>query len=62
MLPITPVVAEGETDPNRPIITQAVKAQMKERATERKREFSLPNGAEVKACGGGDQQMDEADA
>ena len=29
MLPITPVVAEGETDPNRPIITQAAKPQIK---------------------------------
>ena len=27
--PITPVVAEGETEPKRPIITQPARAQMK---------------------------------
>ncbi len=38
---------------------EAVKAQMKERAEERK-EFRMPNGAKVMACGGGDQQMEDA--
>lgn len=38
---------------------EAVRAQMKDRAGERK-EFSLPTGAEVRACGGGDQQMEGA--
>ncbi|MFP4275704.1 MAG: magnesium-protoporphyrin IX monomethyl ester cyclase, partial [Paracoccaceae bacterium] len=38
---------------------EAVKAQMKERASERRGEFRMPNGAQVKACGGGDQQMEE---
>ena len=37
----------------------AVKAQMQERATERKAEFRMPNGAEVMACGGGREQMQE---
>lgn len=37
----------------------AVAAQMKQRATER-REFVLPNGAQIKSCGGGDQQMEDA--
>ena len=37
----------------------AVAAQMKERATQR-REFVLPNGAQIKSCGGGDQQMEDA--
>jgi anaerobic magnesium-protoporphyrin IX monomethyl ester cyclase len=39
---------------------EAVKAQMKDRAVERSRDFRMPNGAEVKACGGGDQQMEDA--
>jgi anaerobic magnesium-protoporphyrin IX monomethyl ester cyclase len=39
---------------------EAVRAQMKDRASERAAGFSLPNGAQVKACGGGDQQMEEA--
>jgi anaerobic magnesium-protoporphyrin IX monomethyl ester cyclase len=38
----------------------AVKAQMKERALERTQSFKMPNGAEVRACGGGDQQMEDA--
>jgi len=38
---------------------EAVKAQMKERAGERREGFRMPNGAEVKACGGGNQQMEE---
>ncbi|WP_431299484.1 magnesium-protoporphyrin IX monomethyl ester anaerobic oxidative cyclase [Tabrizicola sp. BL-A-41-H6] len=37
----------------------AVKAQMKDRAVERKAEFRMPNGAEVMACGGGREQMQE---
>ena len=40
-------------------LRDAVKAQMKERAQDRKRDFRMPNGAEVKACGGGDQQMED---
>jgi len=39
---------------------EAVKAQMKERAEDRKQDFRMPNGAEVKACGGGSQQMEDA--
>ncbi|MEJ6389718.1 magnesium-protoporphyrin IX monomethyl ester anaerobic oxidative cyclase [Gymnodinialimonas ulvae] len=35
---------------------EAVKAQ----TVERKRDFVMPNGAQVKACGGGDQQMEDA--
>jgi anaerobic magnesium-protoporphyrin IX monomethyl ester cyclase len=38
---------------------QAVRAQMKDRAVERSGEFRLPNGVEVRACGGGQQQMQE---
>ncbi len=38
---------------------EAIRKQGKERAVERNRAFKLPNGAEVKACGGGDQQMEE---
>ena len=38
---------------------EAVKAQMKERAAERSQDFRMPNGAEVKACGGGTQQMED---
>jgi anaerobic magnesium-protoporphyrin IX monomethyl ester cyclase len=32
---------------------EAVRAQMKDRAAERNADFKMPNGAEVKACGGG---------
>jgi anaerobic magnesium-protoporphyrin IX monomethyl ester cyclase len=35
---------------------EAVKAQMKDRAAERSG-FRMPNGAEVRACGGGREQM-----
>jgi anaerobic magnesium-protoporphyrin IX monomethyl ester cyclase len=38
---------------------EAVKAQMKERAAERTGAFRMPNGAEVMACGGGREQMEE---
>jgi anaerobic magnesium-protoporphyrin IX monomethyl ester cyclase len=38
---------------------EAVKAQMKERAAERSAGFKMPNGAEVMACGGGREQMEE---
>jgi anaerobic magnesium-protoporphyrin IX monomethyl ester cyclase len=38
---------------------EAVKAQMKERAVERKDSFRMPNGAEVMACGGGREQMED---
>jgi anaerobic magnesium-protoporphyrin IX monomethyl ester cyclase len=38
---------------------EAVRAQMKERATERAEGFRMPNGAEVMACGGGQGQMQE---
>ncbi|MEO0692254.1 MAG: magnesium-protoporphyrin IX monomethyl ester anaerobic oxidative cyclase, partial [Pseudomonadota bacterium] len=38
----------------------AVKAQMKDRAVERIQGFKMPNGAEVRACGGGDSQMEDA--
>jgi anaerobic magnesium-protoporphyrin IX monomethyl ester cyclase len=37
----------------------AVKAQMQERAVERSAEFKMPNGAQVMACGGGTEQMQE---
>lgn len=37
----------------------AVKAQMKDRAAERAEGFRMPNGAEVMACGGGRDQMQE---
>ncbi|MCU0827573.1 MAG: magnesium-protoporphyrin IX monomethyl ester anaerobic oxidative cyclase [Tabrizicola sp.] len=37
----------------------AVKAQMKDRAAERSGEFRMPNGAQVMACGGGRDQMQE---
>lgn len=40
---------------------EAVKAQMKDRAAERSASFRMPNGAEVKACGGGEEQMTEAE-
>ncbi|WP_371227452.1 magnesium-protoporphyrin IX monomethyl ester anaerobic oxidative cyclase [Roseovarius sp. 2305UL8-3] len=38
---------------------EALRAQGKERAIERSRAFKMPNGAEVKACGGGSQQMED---
>ena len=37
---------------------EAVRTQMKDRAAERKDSFKMPNGAEVRACGGSTQQMD----
>jgi len=37
----------------------AVRAQGKERAVQRNAAFKMPNGAEVKACGGGSQQMED---
>jgi anaerobic magnesium-protoporphyrin IX monomethyl ester cyclase len=39
---------------------EAIRAQGKARAEERNRAFKMPNGAEVKACGGGSQQMEDA--
>ena len=39
---------------------EAIRAQGKARAVERNAAFKMPNGAEVKACGGGDQQMEGA--
>ncbi len=41
---------------------EAVRKQGKARALERSADFKMPNGAAVKACGGGDQQMEDADA
>jgi anaerobic magnesium-protoporphyrin IX monomethyl ester cyclase len=38
---------------------EAVRAQMKDRAAERSADFKMPNGAQVMACGGGQQQMQE---
>ncbi|MEO1152674.1 MAG: magnesium-protoporphyrin IX monomethyl ester anaerobic oxidative cyclase [Pseudomonadota bacterium] len=38
----------------------AVKAQMKDRAVERTQGFKMPNGAEVRACGGGGSQVEDA--
>ena len=38
----------------------AIRAQGKERAAERAADFKMPNGAQVKACGGGSEQMEEA--
>ena len=38
---------------------EAVRTQMKDRAVERGKGFKMPNGAEIRACGGGDQQMAE---
>ena len=38
----------------------AVRAQGKERAAERTANFKMPNGAEIKACGGGSGQMEDA--
>ncbi|MGX0977598.1 anaerobic magnesium-protoporphyrin IX monomethyl ester cyclase [Roseovarius sp. MBR-51] len=37
---------------------EAVRAQMKDRAIDRNDGFKMPNGAEVRACGGSTQQMD----
>ena len=37
----------------------AIRAQTKARAEDRAESFRMPNGAEIKACGGGDQQMTE---
>ncbi len=38
---------------------EALRAQGKERAQARSQTFKMPNGAEVKACGGGNQQMED---
>ena len=38
---------------------EAIRAQGKERAIERNASFKMPNGAEIKACGGGTQQMED---
>jgi anaerobic magnesium-protoporphyrin IX monomethyl ester cyclase len=38
----------------------AIRAQGKERAAERAADFKMPNGAQVKACGGGSGQMEDA--
>ncbi len=38
----------------------AVRAQGKARAAERTASFKMPNGAQVKACGGGSDQMEDA--
>jgi anaerobic magnesium-protoporphyrin IX monomethyl ester cyclase len=37
----------------------AIRAQTKARAEERSQGFKMPNGAEVRVCGGGDQQLTE---
>ena len=37
---------------------EALRSQGKERAIERSAAFKMPNGAEIKACGGGKEQMD----
>jgi anaerobic magnesium-protoporphyrin IX monomethyl ester cyclase len=42
--------------------TQDIAAQKRAARLSRTGDFKLPNGAEVKACGGGDQQMEDADA
>jgi len=39
---------------------EAVRAQMKDRAAERSQSFKMPNGAEVRVCGGGTEQMSDA--
>ena len=39
---------------------EALRQQGKERAVVRNQAFKMPNGAGVKACGGGDQQMEDA--
>ena len=41
---------------------EAIRAQGKGRAIERSQDFKMPNGAAVKACGGGEQQMEDTDA
>ncbi|MFK7744129.1 MAG: magnesium-protoporphyrin IX monomethyl ester anaerobic oxidative cyclase [Roseobacter sp.] len=41
---------------------EAVRAQGKARALKRAQDFKMPNGASVKACGGGTEQMEDADA
>ena len=41
---------------------EAIRAQGKARAVERARDFKMPNGASVKACGGGTEQLEETDA
>ena len=38
---------------------EAVRTQMKDRAVERGKGFKMPNGAEIRACGGSTQQMAE---
>lgn len=38
---------------------EALRAQGKERAKDRQQAFKMPNGADVKACGGGTAQMDD---
>ena len=38
---------------------EALRAQGKERAIQRNADFKMPNGAEVKACGGGTEQMED---
>ncbi|PXW72772.1 anaerobic Mg-protoporphyrin IX monomethyl ester oxidative cyclase [Loktanella sp. PT4BL] len=38
----------------------AIRAQGKERAAERAADFKMPNGAQIKACGGGSEQMEDA--
>ena len=37
----------------------AVKAQMKDRAADRAQSFKMPNGAEIRACGGGSEQLED---
>ena len=39
---------------------EAIRAQGKERAVQRNADFKMPNGAAVKACGGGSDQMEDA--
>ena len=41
---------------------EAIRKQGKERAIERSQDFKMPNGAAIKACGGGDQQLEQEDA
>ena len=38
---------------------EAIRKQGKERAIERNAAFKMPNGAQVKACGGGSEQMED---
>jgi anaerobic magnesium-protoporphyrin IX monomethyl ester cyclase len=40
----------------------AIRAQGMARAVKRRADFKMPNGAQVKVCGGGDEQMEDADA